>query len=400
MKRAFSLIAAALWVSACGTNEVTVSISGGDGQLVRLDANDLKYQDNRLRQAGSVSYPDLKSGQYTVSVVAGSYVDTRVVDLESPPMTGVSTTNVEFSIPSGANKPFDRSGTILYASTPTRSRNWDLFTVDVASGTVTRLTETRENEQHPHWSPDGQSILFTGGDVLSNVDVWSMKADGSERTRLTEHAERDAFPRWAPDGASIAFVSQREGDVSIWLMDVDGGNKRKLVQGRQPSWSPDGRRIVFTSSAFEGNDEIYIIDADGSNMRRLTDNKRIDWFPSLSPDGLLLAMASERFGGQEILLAGGDFSRQVRVTVAENSFEVSPVWSPDGRGLAYSGKFSIGADGELKADDKGRPLGTYDIYVLSTSGFDFDDTTERPVLPINLTNTDDRNERSPSWRPF
>lgn len=400
MKRVLFLMTVLLCLNACGTNEVTVEVRGGDGQLLRLDANDLKYRFNRLAKPGSSTFSELKAGRYAVSVVAGTYLETKVIELESAPMTGVGQTKVTFTVPDGANAQFKREGTIVYASTPTRVRNWDLFTVDVASGEIRQLTETREFEQHPSWSPDGKRILFTMGEVMTNFDVWVMNEDGSGRTRLTEHPERDADATWSPDGASIAFVSQRDGDVSIWVMDADGGNKRKLVEGREPSWSPDGNRLAFTSSHFAENDEIYVIDPDGGNMRQLTTDKRFDWHPAWSPDGTKLAMASERFGGQELLVAGGDFTHQIRLTIAESTFEVEPQWSPDGRGLAYSGKMTIGADGELSVDEKGRSLGTYDIYLLPTSGFDWDDTTERPVRPINLTPTQDRDERSPSWRPF
>ena len=188
--------------------------------------------------------------------------------------------------------------------------------------------------------------------------------------------------------------------MAIYLMDLDGGNKRKLVEGRDPAWSPDGQRIAFTSSAFEGNDEIYLINADGTGMRRITDHKNIDQHPAWSPDGLRLAMASERFGGEELLVAGGDLTDQVRVTVAEHTFELRPEWSPDGRGLAYAGKMGIGEDGEIDTDSRGRPRGTFDIYLLPASGYDWDRTPERPVMPLNLTRTDDRDERSPSWRAF
>lgn len=143
--------------------------------------------------------------------------------------------------------------------------------------------------------------------------------------------------------------------MAIYLMDADRGNKRRLVEGREPAWSPAGRRVAFTSSAFEGNDEIYLIDVDGSGMRRLTEHKKIDQ---------------------------------------------QPAWSPDSRGLAYSGKMKIGEDGEFVTDERGRSRGTFDIYLLPAAGFDGDDTTERPVVPVNLTRTDDRDERSPSWRAF
>ncbi len=399
MRYAATLTAACMALAACGSNEVVVEIEGGDGQLLRLDAQDLQMHHNRLGKAGTSTYSDLKSGDYRVSVVAGEYMETRRLTLDSPPVSGVARQQVKFSIPSGANAPFERTGTILYASTPTRVRNWDLFTVDVASGEVSRLTDTYEAEKQPKWSPDGGQILFTQGTVMSNIDVWVMNADGSDRRRLTEHAERDQGAAWSPDGGRIAFVSQREGDVAIYLMDADGGNKRRLVEGREPAWSPDGRRIAFTSSA-EGNDEIYLIDVDGSGMRRLTEHKKIDQQPAWSPDGLRLVMASERFGGQELLVAGGDLTEQVRVTVAENTFELNPAWSPDGRGLAYSGKMKVGEDGEFVTDERGRSLGTFDIYLLPAAGFDWDDTTERPVMPVNLTRTDDRDERSPSWRAF
>ena len=95
MTRVLSLMAGLSLLCGCGSNEVTVRIRGGDGQLLRLDANDLKYLHNRLTHSGTYTFSELKSGQYTVSVVAGSYVETVVIQLESPPMTGVEQHIVE-----------------------------------------------------------------------------------------------------------------------------------------------------------------------------------------------------------------------------------------------------------------------------------------------------------------
>ena len=169
-------------------------------------------------------------------------------------------------------------------------------------------------------------------------------------------------------------------------MDADGANPRKLVQGGQPSFSPDGRRIAFTSAAFDDNAEIYLIDLDGSNRTRLTENRRkLDLFASFSPKGDRLAYNSEEFGGQELMLMRPDGQGQTRISIAEKTYEQEPVWSPDGKGIAYAGRMG---------DDE------YDIYLVGTAGFDMDEMDEPPLMPINLTDNDDRDDMSPSWRPY
>jgi len=72
--------------------------------------------------------------------------------------------------------------------------------------------------------------------------------------------------------------------------------------------------------------------------------------------------------------------------------------------LVYQGKMKIGDDGELMIEEfsmgKKRPMGTFDIFVVPSVGFDWDEAVSKPILPVNLTNTDDRDEVSPSWRAF
>ena len=387
-----AVVVLSLALAGCGSNQITVEIKGGDGQMVRLDANKVQYKFNKLVKAGTYVFPepdskmDLSSGTYVVNVSAGDYLETVVLELESPPISGVENYTATFDIPSGSNTGFKREGTILYASTKKNVRNWDLFTIKADGSDRRQLTDTRDFEQHPSWSADGEKILFTRGDVMTNIDIYTMDADGSNVARLTEHPERDQRGAFSPDGKTVAFVSQRDGDVAVWLIDADGANPRKLVKGREPSFSPDGRRVVFTSSAFHDNDEIYLIDLDGSNRVRLTDNRRkFDWFAAWSPRGDRLAYNSEAFGGQELMIMRTDGKAQTRITIAEKTYEQEPAWSPDGKALAYAGKMG---------DDD------YDIYVVGTSGFDLDDL-EKPVQPpVNLTDNDDRDDMTPSWRPY
>ena len=95
--------------------------------------------------------------------------------------------------------------------------------------------------------------------------------------------------------AQIAFISDRDGNVEIYVMDAAGGNQRRLTNNRhrdwKPSWSPDGKRIAFMSDR-DGNKEIYVMDAAGGNPQNLTNNPHGDinaaWFNSpfsVSPGG-------------------------------------------------------------------------------------------------------------------
>lgn len=403
--RGLTAVLAMLSMVSCGANEVTIHIEGGDGNKVRLDADEVQPGFNQLVDAGSFDFGEVREGTFAIRVVTSELVASDTLKVEPAPMTDVRSYGLTVTIPGGRNGAHRPRGTILYAATPVSVRAWDLYTMPAGGGEPTRITDTREFEQYPAWSPDGREIAFARGHVTNNIDICVMAADGSSERRLTEHPERDEQPAWSPDGGTIAFLSHRDGDVAVWLMDADGGNKRKLVLGREPAWSPDGQRIAFTSGQYEGNDEIYVVDADGSNLRRLTTDPHYDWHAAWSPDGRRLAFNSERFGGEELMLADVRSGSQVRVTVATHTFEQDPAWSPDGRALAYQGKMNFREDGTLdvrfsQRTGKYTPQGSFDIFLVPAVGFDWDQVEERPIMPINLTNTPDRDERSPSWRPY
>ena len=175
--------------------------------------------------------------------------------------------------------------------------------------------------------------------------------------------------------AQITFVSHRDGNPEIYVMDADGGNQQNLTNDPNknltndpnndwnPSWSPDGKRIAFASDR-DGNFnvEIYVMDADGSNQQNLTNNPFADRSPSWSPDGKRIVFSSDgpghfrsKFGPtDEIYVMDADGGNPQRLT-NNRRYDWNPVWSPDGERIAF------------QSDRKG-DLQNFEIYVMDADG--------------------------------
>ena len=144
-----------------------------------------------------------------------------------------------------------------------------------------------------------------------------MDADGGNVQRLTGRGSYNWDPHWSPDGDRIVFASDRDGDREVFVMNADGTHIRQLTDNTatdwNASWSPDGRRIVFQSDR-DGDEEIFVMDSDGANQRQLTANTSYDGRPFWSPDGLWIAFDSRRDGDNEIFVMDSHGIDQRRVT--------------------------------------------------------------------------------------
>ena len=198
-------------------------------------------------------------------------------------------------------------------------------------------------------------IAFTSGKD-GNAEIYVMDADGKNQRSLTHHPADDGWPSWSPDGKKIAFSSYRNGgNIQIFVMDSDGQNPIRLSDGandKNPAWSPDGQKIAFDGYGEEElpgavwTIQIYVMDSDGKNRKRLTNGPAHNLNPSWSPDSQRITFVSTRHGATEIYVMNADGTKQERLTdngVADDD----PSWSPDGQKIAFSSSLVfLGADAQ------------------------------------------------------
>lgn len=146
-------------------------------------------------------------------------------------------------------------------------------------------------------------------------------------------------PTWSPDGRNIIYVSNASGSNQIHIMGIDGSNDRQITQDAfenlDPVWSPDGRRIVFASSQ-PGNFEVFSMSVNGQDIRQLTDDSTVDSdSPVWSPDGRNIAFAANGNNGGEVYVMNADGSGVRVLASSGNEFITSPAWSPDGQFIIY-----------------------------------------------------------------
>jgi Tol biopolymer transport system component/tetratricopeptide (TPR) repeat protein len=166
--------------------------------------------------------------------------------------------------------------------------------------------------------------------------LFVMNADGSSVKLLADMNAN--HPVWSPDGRRILFSSGEGEEVHLYTVDASGGGLRQITSGQTynygASWSPDGTRIVFASRTKGKPFSLYIAKADGSGKRRLTNNLEGDCNPAWSPDGRRIAFERHTPDHSHIAVISPEGTNVVALT-PKNDLFYDPAWSPDGARLAF-----------------------------------------------------------------
>ncbi|PPK62063.1 amidohydrolase family protein [Actinokineospora auranticolor] len=206
----------------------------------------------------------------------------------------------------------------------------------------------------PALSPDGKSVVFK---ALN--DLWLQPVAGGAPKRLTDDQFYEVDPSWSRDGKQISYTSDKAGSPDVYALDVASGQSRQLTKAPggevASAWSPDGRTIAYQDQ----NAQTFTLDVATGAATRVLGPLNVPGRPSWSADGKTLAFTSSVAERNQILLL--DVASGTTRTVEPGPFgsvstrgDDGPVWSPDGRWLAYS---MNGVLWVLPVDAKGAPTG-------------------------------------------
>ncbi len=204
------------------------------------------------------------------------------------------------------------------------------FDAAASSGDITSYAWNFGDSLGTSTEPNPSYTFTTPGTFTVSLVVSGPGGDSVPFTTDISVDTATIAPVAPPINKPLLFVSDRDGNNEIYLLEIDGtvtNISNNPANDLTPNWSPDGSKIVFTSNR-DGNLELYVINADGSDPINLSNSPTSDdTAPAWSKDNTQIAFVSNREGSRNVFIMGTDGSNPVNVTV-HSSNNTSPSWKP------------------------------------------------------------------------
>ena len=323
---------------------------------------------------------DASNPAVTASAAAGA---TPTQAATVVPSSTPTTAPTQTALPTNTNPPAatltppppSLQGTMLFGSN--RAGNFEIYAMNLANQSLTRLTNNPAQDVQPALAPDSVQVAYVSNQDGNN-EIYLTGVDGRTPLNLTNNPADDQQPTWSPDGNWIAFTSNRDGNQEIYVIRRDGSQLRNLTNNAandfEPTWFSVGGLlgsqdwIAFTSTR-DGNQEVYKVKPDGSGLTNLTQNPANDHSPSGFTGGAILSFVSERNGNSDIYVMTDTGGGQINIT-NHPAQDVDPAIGPGGVWVVIS----TDRDGNLE------------VYVVRVDG----------GTASNLTK-DPGQDRQPDW---
>jgi dipeptidyl aminopeptidase/acylaminoacyl peptidase len=325
-------------------------------------------------------------------------------------------------------------------------RDSELYAVDVASGAMHPLTYERRSVGGAKFSPDGSTLAYMAPDTSGRMQVYALSMSGGEARHVTAQPNGVEHFAWRPDGRAIAFASsdsgaEKKGQAKhltkrtlgdqdlflhdeitpqhIWVTDVDSSDARRVTRGPWSlefelppgsapsglSWSADGRTIAFAQvvapeSGKLDSVRVALVDVATGTVRALTNARTFENNPVFSPDGKSVAYWYPREGrgdlGWEnevwVAPASGGSGRSITHALDRNLFGAQ--WMSDGKSLLVAGNDKAGVGLWIASTDGSAPrrVDTGDLVVNGAFGYDVSVASHAPTIAFTATTPDHPSE--------
>jgi len=270
-------------------------------------------------------------------------------------------------------------GLIAYASNE-NSGVMQIWTFDIENKTRKQLTELADGACQPTWSPDGKSIAFispchTKQDIYEGARIFVIDLNKNLEVSpllIPIDPSGDFDPDWSPDGRKLVFSSLRPGNdpetkeklVHIYLFDFISSTFNEITdtrwKDRQPAWSPDGKSIAFVRKVAQA--EIWQMDANGNNPKRFSGSSTLNLnYPAYSTDGNIIFFTMQSESG------GVPFFSGLRTTNSglPLEFRIPPEGQPD---VSPAAEIDVSPDGQWFVFERWPDGSNHDIYISSING--------------------------------